>query len=106
MDTSEAGRLNDHVQDALAELAIDFDFEDLSSQDVDRCILHIIDTFGALMAGFHSEAAQSARDVARTMQSPEGASVLGTSMRALADVAAFVNATTSREAEQNDVYFP
>lgn len=106
MDSSEAGRLNDHVQDALAELAIDFDFEDLSSQDVDRCILHIIDTFGALMAGFHSEAAQSARDVARTMQSAEGASVLGTSMRALADVAAFVNATTSREAEQNDVYFP
>lgn len=96
----------DPVQQALVSTAHGLTCDALSPQDVERCTLHVIDTFGSLMAGFFSETAESARALVATMQADHGASVLGTSMRAHADVAAFVNATTSREAEQNDVYFP
>ena len=106
MASSPRMEASDHVQDALVSLAQNLNFEDLGAADVDRCTLHIIDTFASLMAGFHSEAARRARDVARELHCSDGASVLGTRMRAHADMAAFVNATTSREAEQNDVYFP
>jgi 2-methylcitrate dehydratase len=96
----------DLVQASLVGLAHGLQYEDLSREDVERCVLHVVDTFGSLMAGFFSDAAHSTREVARSMQAGQGASVLGTTMRTLPDVAAFVNATTSREAEQNDVYFP
>lgn len=96
----------DPVVEALVSFAHGFRFEDLTSESVDRCTLHIIDTFASLMAGFHSEAARSARNVARALPSAGGASVLGTSLKAQPDLAAFINATTSREAEQNDFYFP
>lgn len=106
MYPSETPKNDDDVQIALVSLAQGLHFEDLSAADVDRCTLHVIDTFASLMAGFHSEAGQRARDMARSMRTDAGASVIGTPMRVPPDVGAFVNATTSREAEQNDVYFP
>lgn len=96
----------DEVQAALVSFAHGFDFADLSQADVDRCTLHIIDTFGSLLAGFFSDAGASARNVVHVMPSSGKATVLGTQMKVQADLAAFINATTSREAEQNDVYFP
>ena len=106
MHPSETGESVDEVQSALVSLAQGLRFEDLSAEDVDRCTLHIIDTFGSLMAGYFSEAAECARTVAEATASGNGASVLGTSLKVQLDMAAFVNATTAREAEQNDVYFP
>lgn len=103
---ADGARDVDDVQAALVALTHGLTYDDLSPGDVDRCILHVIDTFGSLAAGFFSEAAEAARALARTMQAGQGASVLGTALRAHPDMAAFVNATTSREAEQNDVYFP
>lgn len=96
----------DPVQEALVAFAGGLRFEDLAPRDVARCGLHVIDTFASLMAGFHSDAGVAARTVARAMSVATGATVLGTTLRAEPDLAAFVNATVSREAEQNDVYFP
>ncbi len=96
----------DDVQAALVALADGFSFDDLSCADVERCVLHVIDTFGSFVSGYFSEAGEAARAAGRAMAAPDGASILGTSLRALPDIAAFVNATISREAEQNDVYFP
>lgn len=103
---NEGTLVDDPVLAALVSLAHGFTYDDMSPGDVERCNLHVIDTFGALMAGFFSDAAASGRALARAMRVDQGASVLGTAMRAQPDIAAFVNATTSREAEQNDVYFP
>ena len=38
------------------------------------------------------------------MPNPHGASVIGTNIRTSPDVAAFVNGTTARYVEMNDVY--
>src|SRR4051812_18487601 len=45
-----------------------------------------------------------ARDVAARMPQPDGASVIGTSTKTSPDLAAFVNGTTARYVEMNDVY--
>jgi 2-methylcitrate dehydratase len=106
MATPATTQVTDDTQLALAGFAHDLRFADIGEADVERCTLHIIDTFASLMAGYFSDAGRTARTIAQTMQVPTGASVLGTRLRAEPDLAAFVNATTSREAEQNDVYFP
>lgn len=103
----QADRRVDDVQTALVEFATGFTVEDLGSADIERCTLHVVDTFASFMAGYESDASRSALGVVRALAAPAGgASLLGTSLRAQPDLAAFFNATTSREAEQNDVYFP
>jgi 2-methylcitrate dehydratase len=63
-----------------------------------------IDTLGALIGGFFGEASRSARDVAARMPQTAGATVIGTRLKTSPDVAAFVNGTTARYVEMNDVY--
>ena len=96
----------DEVQAALVEFAMSFSFIDLRPADIERCTLHVIDTFASFMAGYESEASQRALSVVQGLAVSSGASLLGTRLKAQPDLAAFFNATTSREAEQNDVYFP
>lgn len=105
MQVQEDPRI-DEVQAALVEFATSFSFDDLGHADLERCTLHVIDTFASFMAGYESEASQRSLSVVQGLAVSSGASLLGTRFKAQPDLAAFFNATTSREAEQNDVYFP
>src|SRR3954471_1921427 len=83
--------------------------ERLSYSDLDRETIHaaktrVIDTLGALIGGFAGEACRMARDVAARMPQPDGATVIGTRLKTSPDLAAFVNGTTARYVEMNDVY--
>ena len=81
------------------------EFSDLAPEDAHAMKQRIIDTFGALLGGFFSETCQIARNLAARMPCPDGATIIGTRNRTTPDMAAFVNSTTSREVEMNDVYF-
>ncbi len=105
MDTATGARAVDALQHRLSSYACAFDFSDLAQEDVHAMKQRVIDTFGALLGGFFSETCQISRNLAARMPCPDGATVIGTRNRTPPDMAAFVNSTTSREVEMNDVYF-
>ncbi len=100
----DVGRKVDLVQQQITEYASQLTYESLSADAVQAAKVRILDTFGALMGGFLDESARIARKSAARSPSPDGATIIGTRMKTTADVAAFVNATTSRCVEMNDTY--
>src|SRR5579875_92224 len=105
MDTAIAGKAVDRLQSQLTDYAIGLRFADLAPEDVHAMTQRVIDTFGALLGGFFSETCQIPRNLAARMPCANGATIIGTRNRTTPDMAAFVNATASREVEMNDVYF-
>ena len=106
---SESGKNNvnkavDSIQQRLTSYACGLKYEDIPADVVHTAKVRVIDTLGALMAGFFGEPCFIARNVAAEMPDPNGATVIGTRMKTTPDMAAFVNATTSRYAEINDNY--
>src|SRR5207248_7168792 len=94
----------DRIQMQLSSYAAGLAYERLDEQTVHAAKVRIIDTIGALVGGFAGEPCRIAREVAVQMPNPHGASVIGTNIRTSHDVAAFVNGTTARYVEVNDVY--
>lgn len=94
----------DAIQQQISDYAAGLRYEDLSPQAVNAAKVRILDTFGALMGGFSDDSSRIARKSAARSPCPEGATVIGTRMKTTPDVAAFVNATTSRCVEMNDTY--
>jgi 2-methylcitrate dehydratase len=94
----------DVIQSQLSGYAAGLQFEDLDEQTIHAVKVRVIDTLGALIGGFFGEPCQAARDVAARMPQSMGASVIGTRLTAAPDIAAFVNGTTARYVEMNDVY--
>ncbi|MGV6875642.1 MmgE/PrpD family protein [Pseudochelatococcus sp. B33] len=104
MDDSFMAMPTDELQDRIASFASELTFEALAADDVEAAKTRIIDTFAATYTGFFSETARAARAYAAGLPAPGGATIIGTRERTSPELAAFVNATTSREAEWNDVY--
>ena len=94
----------DAIQSQLSGYAARLRYEDLDRDTVHAAKVRVIDTLGALIGGFFGEASLAARDVAARMPQPAGATVIGTRLTTSPDVAAFVNGTTARYVEMNDVY--
>ena len=94
----------DRIQMQLSSYAAGLAYERLDEQTVHAAKVRIIDTIGALVGGFAGEPCRIAREVAVQMPNPHGASVIGTNIRTSPDLAAFVNGTTARYVEMNDVY--
>ena len=106
MNTAADSALNqpDTIQSRLAGYAARLRYEDLDADVIHAAKVRVIDTLGALIGGFFGEASRTARDVAARMPQAQGASVIGTRLTTSPDVAAFVNGTTARYVEMNDVY--
>src|SRR6185436_2483939 len=66
--------------------------------------VRIIDTLGALVAGFFCEPCRIARDLAAELPHEAGATIIGTRLKTRLDMAAFANATTARFMELTDTY--
>ena len=62
------------------------------------------DPLGALIGGFFGEPCRIVRGLAARMPDPHGATVIGTRMKTMPDMAAFANATTARYVELTDSY--
>ena len=104
MDEHAHARETDDLQERIADLACGLQFGTLPADDREAAIVRVADSFAALVAGFDSSTARRARALAGTRPHPGGATVMGAGMKVAPEMAAFVNATTSREAEWNDVY--
>ena len=94
----------DRIQAQLSGFAAGLRFEDIDGAARHAAKVRVIDTLGALIGGFFGEASRTARDVAARMPQPSGATIIGTRLSTSPDMAAFVNATTARYVEMNDVY--
>jgi 2-methylcitrate dehydratase len=94
----------DRIQSHLSGYAAQLQYKDLDAETVHAVKVRVIDTLGALIGGFFGEPCRAARDVAALMPQSGGASLIGTRLMSAPDVAAFVNGTTARYVEMNDVY--
>jgi 2-methylcitrate dehydratase len=94
----------DAIQSQMSGYAARLQYEELDEETIHAAKVRVIDTLGALIGGFFGEPCRRARDVAARMPQSGGATVIGTRLTTAPDVAAFVNGTTARYVEMNDVY--
>src|SRR3990172_4598805 len=93
----------DGIQRSIADYAFGLRYDDIPAEAIHAAKVRIIDTLGALIAGFFAEPSRIARSIAAKMPSP-GATIVGTRTKTTVDMAAFVNATTARFPEMIDTY--
>src|SRR5258705_11579582 len=91
-----ANQAVDSIQERLTSYACGIQHDGIPPEAVHAAKMRIIDTFGALIAGFFDEPSRIARSIAADDPRVIGATVIGTRMRAAPDIAAFANGTTSR----------
>jgi len=94
----------DRIQNALSGYAARLSNDDIDEATAHAAKVRVIDTLGALIGGFDGEPCRIARQVAARMPQAGGATVIGTTLTTSPDLAAFVNGTTARYVEMNDVY--
>src|SRR3954452_3984730 len=103
--TAEVGvKQADTTQARLAGYAAALGYAQLDAETVHAAKVRVIDTLGALIGGFFGEPCRTGRDLAARLPQPGGATIIGTRLTTSPDLAAFVNATTARYVEMNDVY--
>jgi len=102
--SSSAATPVDQIQARLSGFAARLRYEDLDAATIHTAKVRVIDTLGALIGGFSGEPCRAVRGLAARMPQAEGATVIGTRIVTSPDMAAFVNATTARYVEMNDVY--
>lgn len=100
----DESRLADSIQAHLAGYADALNYDSLSDDAIHAAKVRVIDTLGALIAGFDGEPCRIARALAGSMLQATGATILGTRNQTAPDMAAFVNATTARFPELTDTY--
>jgi len=94
----------DPIQRQLADYAAGLAIGTIPRATMHEASVRVIDTLGALVGGFFDEPCRMARALAADAPVAGGVAIIGTRLRVPPDVAAFVNGTTSRSAEINDVY--
>lgn len=94
----------DGIQQRLTDYAGELRYDALPAAVVHAAKVRVIDTMAALAGGFDGEPCRIARRVAARTPDADGATITGTTMKTTLDMAAFVNGTTARYVELNDVY--
>ena len=94
----------DRLQQRLADYAAAFEYDMLPADVRHAAKVRVIDTLAALAGGFDGEPCRIVRRMASRMPDADGATIAGTALKTTPDMAAFVNGTTARYVELNDVY--
>lgn len=94
----------DAVQERLVVQTLGLGAQPLADAPLHAAKGRILDTIGALYAGFDGPPCRIARAAAKTLYQADGATIAGTADRSTIDFAAFVNGTTARFAELNDTH--
>jgi 2-methylcitrate dehydratase PrpD len=79
------------VTEIFARFVTETDFSSISAQTLANAKMHILDTFGAALAGVSTETAAIAFDYCKRTGQSEEASIWGTRLRSSAPMAAFAN---------------
>jgi len=107
METSKEStstHATDAIQLHLGRYAQAMNHDDLPHAVVHAATALVIDTLGVLIAAYPYEPCRISRTLAERSPCIDGATIVGSSLRTSVELAAFVNATTARYAEANDVY--
>lgn len=88
----------------LAEYAHGLGFADLPAAVVHEAKRRVIDSLGCAFGAYHEPPVAIARALALTVDSRQGATVLGTTHKTAADLAAFVAGAMIRFLDYNDTY--
>src|SRR3954470_10701695 len=99
MSENEITKEVDSMQQRLSRYAAEITYEKLTPEAIHIAKSRVIDTLGALVAGFFAEPCQIARNMAAQMPDANGVAIIGTRMKTTPDIAAFVNGTTARYPE-------
>lgn len=94
----------DSIVSRIADYAHALKFADLPAAVVHDCKRRMLDTLGCGLGAFNDEPSRIARRIAARVKDPQGALVLGTSHRALPELAAFANGVMFRYLDGNDTY--
>jgi 2-methylcitrate dehydratase len=88
----------------IADYAQRLRFADLPDEVVHHCRRTIVDTVGCALGALDAEPVRIARDLARRVNLPAGARIIGTDQRTLPELAAFANGVMVRYLDANDAY--
>jgi 2-methylcitrate dehydratase len=88
----------------IADYASGLRFADLPAEATHACKRRIADTLACGIAAFDEAPSRIARALALRAEPADGAQVLGTTRRALPELAAFANATMARYLDGNDCF--
>jgi len=102
--TKHVDKAEDSIQQQLVGYASGLRYDAITVEAVHAAKVRVIDTLGCLIGAFFGEPGRVARALAAQMPNPRGATVIGTRMKTMPDMAAFVNATTARDSEMTDAY--
>ena len=94
----------DHTIQRIAEFASGLRYTDLPETVIHDCKRRIIDALGCGLAAYHAKPVAIARKIALRAQVRDGATVLGTTIRALPELSAFANGVAMRYLDGNDTY--
>ena len=94
----------DSIQQRLTRYASDFRYDTIPADAIRTAKARVIDTLGCLIGAFFGEPGRVGRALAARLPDSYGATVIGTRMKTMPDMAAFVNATTARDSEMTDSY--
>src|SRR5262249_61206174 len=86
----------DTIQQALTDYATKLRYEDLSPEAVHAAKVRVIDTRGCLIGAFFGEPARISRALAAQHPQPQGATVIGTRLKTMLDMAPYANETAAR----------
>ncbi len=104
MNKRRASDTVDKIQEGLTCYASELNYDRLTPEAIHAAKVRIIDTLGACIAGFFGVPCVIARNLAAVLPNPSGVTILGTRMKTMPDMAAFVNGITSRYPEMTDTY--
>lgn len=96
--------MSDQIHDQITDYVRRSAFDELSAEVIDAAKARILDTLGALAAGFDGKPCAQLRQMASELYRQPGATIVGTTRTTSVDMAALVNGTTARYAELNDTY--
>lgn len=94
----------DDTSRAIARFAARHRYEDMTAGSIAATIRHHLDGIGCAAGGFASEPVTIARDLAATINVPDGCSVFGLQAPAVPEYAAFANGSAVRHLDYNDTY--
>lgn len=92
------------LADRLARHCQALCFEDLPKAVVHEVKRRVLDSFGCALGAWTAPPARIARQIARTVKAPHGATVWGTGHRTTPDLATFANGALVRYLDFNDTY--
>ncbi|MBI2126470.1 MAG: MmgE/PrpD family protein, partial [Thaumarchaeota archaeon] len=92
------------VSEYLSKYVHSLRFTDLPKDVIHEAKRRVMDSLGCALGAYDAEPCKIVRNIAQSIGTSKGATVLGTSHRTLPDLAAFANGTMVRYLDCNDTY--